>query len=75
MSLVDSDHIRPARQRHGAHYKMLRNGSGGMSPGMILFRDKESMPYKKNERMCRNCFRTPFDDQITTCPRCSGHIE
>lgn len=75
MSLVDPDHIQPARQRHGAHYKMLRTESGHMAPGMIMFRDKESFPYSKDEKMCKDCFWTPFSKETKTCLRCGGSIE
>lgn len=70
MSLVDSDHITPARTRHGAHYCQIKG-----KPGMVLHRDYLSMPYKKNERMCPNCFWTPWNEEAVKCKRCGALIE
>jgi hypothetical protein len=70
MSLVDSDHIRPAKTRHGAHYHLI-----GGKPGMTLSRDSLSMPYRKNERICPNCFWTPWTEDTMKCKRCGSLIE
>lgn len=77
MSLVDSDHITPThRGRHGAHYKMFpRKFDGKLVPGMIMFRDTRSNPYPKEERICQNCWRTPFSEETQICPRCGAKIE
>jgi hypothetical protein len=72
MSITDSDHLRPARERHGAHYKMLpREGDGALVPAMI-FRVGEINP---EDKICQNCWRTPFSNETEICPRCGAKIE
>lgn len=63
---MDSDHIIPARERNGVHYKTI-NGK----PGMIVFRN---VPYARNEKMCEECFWTPWDGETLICKRCGGNI-
>ena len=73
MSLVDADHIQPARNRPGVYYKLMPVGGdkmAGMKPGMIFWYD-----IKGTDKMCPNCFRTPFSNETKVCPRCGGKIE
>lgn len=70
MSLVDSSHLTPAsRGRHGAHYKIIKD-----KPGMILYRDTESMPYSEEDKYCGNCNFSlwEFNDK---CPKCGMIVD
>jgi len=73
MSLVDSDHLEPARRgRHGAHYKLRPQGHLGALKPSMTFRVGEIDPMDK---ICPKCFRTPFSNDTEICPRCGAKIE
>jgi len=71
MSLIDSDHIVGARDRHGAHYFLkARKHDGKLVPSM-RFRYGEP---KVEDKSCPNCFRTSFDDEAKICLRCGSSL-
>jgi hypothetical protein len=71
MSLVDSDHIIPARERHGAHYKMVPRWDGQLVPGMT-FRPADEL---ERFHRCTSCSFAPFFYKDDTCPKCGGKLE
>ena len=72
MSLTHSEHIEPARTRHGAHYKLRPKGfMGPLRPAMI-FHVGDVSP---KDKICGQCFRTPLSNDTEICPRCGGKIE
>ena len=49
MSLVDPDHVEPARHRHGAHYYGKADHAGTIKPAMTMY------PTESKKRCCPNC--------------------
>ena len=76
MSLVDSDHIIPARTgmpgkmgRHGAHYYVkARKHDGKLVPSMTMY--NETVNWK--DKSCAKCLRTPWSNEILVCPKCGS---
>lgn len=71
MSLVDSDHIEKARERHGAHYRLVKRWDGRLVPGMT-FRPADGA---ERHLRCRECSFAPFFYADGLCPKCGGRLE
>lgn len=71
MSLVDSDHIVPARERHGAHYyPKARSWDGKVVPAMTF----KYTDTGENDNRCPKCMWLPFSDKETKCWRCGTEL-
>lgn len=71
MSLISAKYLERARGglvgRHGAHYKLKAvPGTPDLKMSMILM-NTEVNP---QDKVCPNCFRTPFSNETEICPRC-----
>lgn len=71
MSLVDSDHIVPARDRHGARYKMVPRYDGQLVPGMTFRVADETEKFLR----CSYCSFAPFFYSDNKCPKCGHDLE
>ena len=70
MSLVDSDHIVPARERHGAHYFPKADHAGVLKPAM-KYRYSDG---GDEEPRCPKCFWLAFSRDEHKCWRCGSEM-
>ncbi len=76
MSLIDSKYLEGTSKgivgRHGAHYKLkARAYDGTLVPWMALYNVSPSA----QDKICPNCFRTPFSNETEICPRCGLRLD
>ena len=66
MSLVDGDHVIPAKARHGAHYFGKARHDGAIVPAMKMYQTE----YQK--RRCPDCQKMNYD--FLECVYCGGDL-
>lgn len=66
MSLVDGDHVQPAKSRHGAHYYGRARWDGKIVPAMTMYRTQFV------KRRCPDCSKMVYDELI--CMYCGRDL-